>query len=115
MNETTVDLGASKHDLTDFTTYKSDNFLVDGAESVVIQTICSSDTTGDPKYKIYGSLDGTNFGVLTDADGNAIEITMNEKARIVTLRGSNVKAIQIVGSVNGSAAETLDEIIVRWK
>lgn len=115
MLEKTVDLGASKHDLKEFTTYKSDNFLVDGAESVVIQTVCSSATTGNPKYKIMGSLDGTNFGTLTDADGNAIEITMSEKSRIVTLRGSNVKAVQIVGSANGTEAATLDQIIVRWK
>ncbi len=116
MNTKTIDLGASKQALNDFEGWESPVFEVDGAESIVIQTVCSKATTGNPKYKVHGSLDGSNFGILTDSEGDHIEVTMNEEARIATLRGSNVKAIMIVGSADGTEGDvTLDEIIVRWK
>lgn len=116
MNETKIVLGTSKQYLSDFDEWLSPIFFVDGAESVVIQTICSDKNTGNPQYQVLGSLDGSNFGLLTDSEGEPIEVVMNEVARIATIRGSNVKAIRIVGSADGNLAEvTLDEIIVRWK
>jgi hypothetical protein len=116
MNETTTALGASKQALNDFKDWESSVYLVDGAESIAIQTLCSDTTTGSPKYMIMGSLDGTNFGYLSDHNGDIIEVTIDEQYKLVTLKGSHVKAIKIYGSQDGTEATvTLDTIIIRWR
>lgn len=116
MNELATELGGSKQALNTFKNWTSAVHSVDGAESIVIQTICSGATTGSPKLMIMGSLDGTNFGILSDQNGDNIEVTIDEQFKIFTLRGSNVKAIKLLGSANGTeAAVTLDSYIIRWK
>jgi len=101
-----------------FTSYVSPIFAVDGAESVVIQTTLSAATSGTThaKYKVQGSLDGVNFGNITDANGTDIEVTLKERYRIVTIRNSNVKAIRLAGSANSTQSGlALNTIHIRYK
>lgn len=115
MNE--IQLTTDQSIKTQFTNYVSPIMHVDGAESIVIQThLDATPVATVAKYKIQGSLDGTAWATLRDANNLQIEISLDERYRIATIRNSNAKMIRITGSGNSSQDTIkLVKIHVRYK
>jgi len=93
--------------LADFTAFKSAIFPIGSGARVGIEIVTDYETAPAvaPTMNIMCSVSGNNFGLLKNAAGQAVTLTLNSDVNIFSLFEGNIQYIQLVGKSNGDAGE----------